>query len=145
MADGDGGFKVDDRRKFTEDGQLRDSVEEAFAGAGSPSGADQGREKVAESTSPPVVGQDSQDFKMDFRTVVLSLATTALLQMGLAPNPENRKVEKDLPAARQTIEILDVLKEKTQGNLNPEETRLLDQCLHDLKMSFVQNSRRVTL
>jgi hypothetical protein len=139
MADGDSGFKVDDRRKFTEDGQLRDSVEEAFAGA------DQGREKVAGSTSPPVVGQDSQDFKMDFRTVVLSLATTALLQMGLAPNPENGKVEKDLPAARQTIEILDVLKEKTQGNLNPEETRLLDQCLHDLKMSFVQNSRRVTL
>lgn len=148
MAEGDSGFKVADRRKFTEDGQLRDSVEEAPSGAASPAGASgpaPGREKVAESASPPVHGQESQDSKIDFRTLVLSLATTAMFQMGLAANPETGKVEKDLPGARQTIEILEVLQEKTRGNLNAEETRLLDQCLNDLKMGFVQNSRSVTL
>lgn len=148
MAEEDSRFKVADRRKFTEDGQLRDSVEKAPEGGDSPSGAPgaaRGRDKVSDSTSPPVVGQDSRDPKMDFRTLVLSLTTTALLQMGLAPNPATQKVEKDLPAARQTIDILEILKDKTRGNLNPEETQLLDRCLHDLKMSFVQSSRTVTL
>lgn len=149
MAEGDSGFKVADRRKFTEDGQLRDSAEKTPDGAAGPSsggvGTTQGQERVAEDSSSPIVGQDSPDSKMDFRTLVLSLTTTALLQMGLAPNPASQKVEKDLPGARQTIEILEILKDKTQGNLNPDETRLLDRCLHDLKMSFVQSSHRVTL
>ena len=148
MAEEDSGFRVADRRKFTEDGELRDSVEEASTGATGPSGASgaaQGRENVAESTSPPIVGQESPDPKMDFRTLVLSLATTAFFQMGLAPNPASQKVEKDLPGARQTIDILEILQDKTRGNLSAEETRLLNQCLHDLKMSFVQGSRNVTL
>ena len=82
---------------------------------------------------------------MDFPTLVLSLTTTAMLQMGLVPDPVSQKVEKNLPAARQTIEILEILKDKTQGNLKPDEARLLDRCLHDLKMSFVQSSQKVTL
>ncbi len=148
MAEGDSGFKVADRRKFTEDGQLRDSVEEAAGGAASPSSpsvAAQGQAEVTDSTSSPDVGQESREPEMNFRTLVVSLSTTALLQMGLAPNPASQKVEKNLPGARQTIEILDILKDKTRGNLDPQESQLLDQCLHDLKMSFVQSSRRVTL
>ena len=148
MAEGDSGFKVADRRKFTEDGQLRDSVEEAAGGAASPSSpsvAAQGQAEVTDSTSSPDVGRESREPEMNFRTLVVSLSTTALLQMGLAPNPASQKVEKNLPGARQTIEILDILKDKTRGNLDPQESRLLDQCLHDLKMSFVQSSRRVTL
>jgi len=148
MAEGDSGFKVADRRKFTEDGQLRDSVEEAAGGVASPSSpsvAAQGQAEVTDSNSSPDVGQESREPEMNFRTLVVSLSTTALLQMGLAPNPASQKVEKNLPGARQTIEILDILKDKTRGNLDPQESQLLDQCLHDLKMSFVQSSRRVTL
>jgi hypothetical protein len=149
MAEEDSGFRVADRRKFTEDGELRDSAQEASTEAAVPSGASGaaqgGEKKVAESTAPPIVGQESRNPKMDFRTLVLSLSTTAFFQMGLAPNPASQKVEKDLPGARQTIEILEILQDKTQGNLRAEETRLLDQCLHDLKMSFVQSSRNVTL
>lgn len=148
MAEEDSGFRVADRRKFTEDGELRDSVQEASTEATVPSGASgaaHGGEKVAESTAPPIIGQESRNPKMDFRTLVLSLSTTAFFQMGLAPNPASQKVEKDLAGARQTIEILEILQDKTQGNLSAEETRLLDQCLHDLKMSFVQSSRNVTL
>lgn len=148
MAEEDSGFRVADRRKFTEDGQLRDSAKEAPSGPATPagpSGAAQDREKAADNASPPIVGQDSPEPKMDFPRLVLSLTTTAMLQLGLVPDPASQKVEKNLPAARQTIDILEILQEKTQGNLKPDETRLLDRCLHDLKMSFVQSSRKVTL
>lgn len=148
MAEEDSGFRVADRRKFTEDGELRDSPKEAPGGPAGPaggSGAARGQERGGESATPPIVGQDSRETKMDFPTLVVSLTTTAMLQMGLVPNPATQKVEKNLPAARQTIEILEILKDKTQGNLNPDESRLLDRCLHDLKMSFVQGSPRVTL
>jgi len=142
------GFRVADRREFTEEGELRDSAKEAPsrpAGPAGASGAAQGQERAGASASSPVVGQDSREPKMDFPTLVLSLTTTAMLQMGLVPDPATQKVEKNLPAARQTIDILEILKDKTQGNLQPDETRLLDRCLHDLKMSFVESSRRVTL
>lgn len=148
MAEEDSGFRVADRRKFTEDGQLRDSAKEAPGGPATPAGASgdpRVQEKAAGSASPPIVGQDSPEPEMDFPRLVLSLTTTAMLQLGLVPDPASQKVEKNLPAARQTIDILEILKEKTQGNLKPEETRLLDRCLHDLKMSFVQSSRKVTL
>lgn len=148
MAEEDSGFRVADRRKFTEDGELRDSAKEAPSGPASPAGASgeaRGREKAGESASSPIVGQDSRESKMDFPTLVLSLTTTAMLQMGLVPDPATQKVGKNLAAARQTIDILEILHEKTQGNLKPDETRLLDQCLHDLKMSFVQSSQKITL
>ena len=148
MAEEDSGFRVADRRKFTEDGQLRDSAKQAPSGPASPAGSPgeaQGREGAGESASPPIVGQESRQPKMDFPRLVLSLTTTAMLQMGLVPDPVSQKVEKNLPAARQTIDILEILKDKTQGNLKPDETRLLDRCLHDLKMSFVESSRQVTL
>lgn len=148
MAEEDSGFRVADRRKFTEDGQLRDSAREAPSGPAGPAGSPgeaQGRERAGESDSSPVVGQDGRESRMDFPSLVVSLTTTAMLQMGLVPDPVSQKVEKNLPAARQTIDILEILKSKTQGNLSAEETRLLERCLHDLKMSFVQSSQGVTL
>lgn len=148
MAEGDGGFKVADRRKFTEEGELRESaVESPAQGSALPgsAGAKEAREQVSEDRSTPIIGNKPDDTRMDFPTLVLSLTTTAMFQLGMAPNPTTQKVEKDLPAARQTIDILAVLKEKTQGNLKAEESRLLDQCLNDLKMTFVQASQRVTL
>ena len=148
MAEEDSGFRVADRRKFTEDGQLRDSAKGGASGPAGPAGPPgeaRGRERAGDSDSSPIVGQDSRETKMDFPTLVLSLTTTAMLQMGLVPDPVSQKVEKNLPAARQTIDILEILKDKTQGNLKPDEARLLDRCLHDLKMSFVQSSQKVTL
>ena len=148
MAEEDSGFRVADRRKFTEEGELRDLAKEVPsrpASSAGPSGAAQGQERSGAGDSSPDIGQDSREPKMDFPTLVLSLTTTAMLQMGLVPDPATQKVEKNLPAARRTIDILEILNDKTQGNLQPDETRLLDRCLHDLKMSFVESSRRITL
>lgn len=73
---------------------------------------------------------------IDFNILVLSLSTSALMQMG--EGPENDRGEPDLDLARQTIDLLGVLEEKTRGNLTGEEERLLHQVLNDLRMRFVR-------
>jgi hypothetical protein len=77
---------------------------------------------------------------LDFSTFVLGIIGTAYVHLGDAPNPEGRP-EKDLSLARQDIDLLGLLQEKTKGNLSGEEERLLDQALYDLRMRFVEVSR----
>ena len=78
---------------------------------------------------------------MDFTTFCLSLASSAMIHLGQAPSPETGKTDKSLPLAKQTIDILALLEEKTRGNLSAEEERLLSTLLYDLRMRFVQESR----
>jgi uncharacterized protein DUF1844 len=76
--------------------------------------------------------------EMSFTTLVLSLSTSALLHLGVAPEPgEGPAPETNLPLARQTIDILEILHDKTRGNLDQGESRLLEGVLHDLRMRFV--------
>jgi hypothetical protein len=83
--------------------------------------------------------------RIDFSTFVLSLSTSALCHLGLVEDPQTgRKGEADLPLASQTIDTLAVLEEKTRGNLDDEERRLLESLLYELRMRFVEvsHSRR---
>ena len=73
---------------------------------------------------------------LDFTTFILSLSTSVLASLGEIPGPEGH-VSTDLSLARQTIDIIGMLREKTHGNLSGEEERLLDQVLLDLRMKFV--------
>ncbi len=76
--------------------------------------------------------------EMSFATLVLSLSTSALIHLGVPPEPdEHAPAEPNLPLARQTIDILEILHAKTRGNLDESEARLLEQVLHDLRMRFV--------
>lgn len=80
--------------------------------------------------------------EMSFATLVLSLSTSALLHLGVAPPAEAGAApagpaEPNLPLARQTIDILEILRDKTRGNLDGAEAALLDQVLHDLRMRYV--------
>ncbi len=78
-----------------------------------------------------------------FGTFVLSISTSALVQLGEAPSPETGEpLEPNLTLAQQTIDILDMLREKTHGNLDAEERQLLESVLHDLHMRFVEVRRR---
>ena len=77
--------------------------------------------------------------KIDFSTFVLSLATSALYHMGMTEVPEGApQPEKNLPLARQSIDTLEMLQEKTRGNLSDEEDKLLQSVLYELRMSFVK-------
>jgi hypothetical protein len=82
----------------------------------------------------------SQDLpRIDFSTFILSLSTSALYHLGLVEDPQTgRKAEPDLPMASQTIDTLAVLEEKTQGNLDPDETKLIQSLLYELRMRFVE-------
>ncbi len=75
---------------------------------------------------------------IDFTTFVLGLASTAMIQMGAAPDPETQQDQKNLVLARQTVDLLGMLREKTRGNLTDEEQRFFDALLYDLRVRFVE-------
>ncbi|HET6438362.1 MAG TPA: DUF1844 domain-containing protein [Anaeromyxobacter sp.] len=81
---------------------------------------------------------DEKKPTIDFYTFVLSLASSAFVHLGDAPNPESGEVaQTDLPLAHQAIDILDMLREKTRGNLTPEEGKFLENLLTDLRLRYV--------
>jgi hypothetical protein len=77
---------------------------------------------------------------LDFSTFVLSIIGTAYVHLGDAPNPEGAP-ERNLSLARQDIDLLGLLQEKTKGNLTGEEERLVEQAVVDLRLRFVEVSR----
>jgi hypothetical protein len=77
---------------------------------------------------------------LDFSTFVLSIIGTAYVHLGDAPNPEGQS-ERNLSLARQDIDLLGLLQEKTKGNLTGDEERLLDSALYDLRMRFIEVSK----
>jgi hypothetical protein len=77
---------------------------------------------------------------VDFSTFVVSLSHSAFVHLGDAPDPEGKR-SVNLPLARQTIDLLSLLQEKTKGNLNGPEERILGQALYDLRLRYVEASR----
>jgi hypothetical protein len=87
------------------------------------------------------MARDPKAGTIDFYTFVLSLGSSAFVHLGDAPHPETGKpVEPDLLVAKQTIDIIAMLQDKTKGNLTEEEARFLDTLLTDLRIRFVQRS-----
>jgi hypothetical protein len=84
---------------------------------------------------------EAQQAPIDFFTFVLGLASSVFVHLGDAPHPETGVPGKpELGLARQTIEILDMLREKTKGNLTEEESTFLENLLTDLRLRFVARS-----
>ena len=75
---------------------------------------------------------------IDFITFALSLGSSAFVHLGDVPNPESKVFEPNLPLAKQTIDVLGLLQEKTRGNLTEEEATFLENLLADLRMRYVQ-------
>jgi Domain of unknown function (DUF1844) len=88
--------------------------------------------------------KEHDDIPMTFQTLVFSLSTTAMLQLGILSHPDGAK-QKDLPGAKQTIDILGILQQKTKGNLNSEESQLLEASLYDLKMTYLKMTNTIKL
>jgi hypothetical protein len=79
--------------------------------------------------------------QIDFATFVLSLSHSALMHLGEAPDPETGKMLPNATLARQTIDLIGMLEEKTKSNLTGDEERLLAQVLFDLRMRYVEKSK----
>ncbi|MCP4606814.1 MAG: DUF1844 domain-containing protein [Proteobacteria bacterium] len=93
----------------------------------------------ADTTSKEPTTEDP-DVPIDFSTFILSLSSSAAYHLGLAPHPDEEDTCQNLPMAKQTIDILSILQEKTKGNLTGEEERLLAEILYNLRMTFVRVS-----
>jgi hypothetical protein len=78
---------------------------------------------------------------VDFSTHVLSLASSALVAMGRMPGPGGEQVAKDLETAKALIDVLGMLEQKTKGNLDESEEKLLQSLLYDLRVAYVDASK----
>ena len=85
--------------------------------------------------------QHQQPFQLDFSTFIMSLTSSAFYHLGDIADPETGKTETNLPAVHQTIDMLTMLREKTQGNLSTEENKLLEQLIYELQMKYVAKTK----
>jgi len=88
-------------------------------------------------TAPPVLDDAQTMPQVTFSTFILSLASTALVQLGEVPNPESGRIEQNLALGKHTIDVLDMLRSKTASCLDSEEQRLIDGVLYELRMKYV--------
>jgi hypothetical protein len=79
----------------------------------------------------------AQDFEMNFEKFIASLYMSALMQLGMAA-PQGGQPQVDLMGARQTIDIIGLLQEKTKGNLTPKEESMLQNVLYELRMAYLE-------
>ena len=132
------GFKVVDRRPFADDGSRKEGIpaEEKRGEAG------RAPDRSAPSEPPTEPRRASDEVSYGFETLVSYLSTTAMFQLGLVAGPSGERIPADMPNAERTIDLLEVLQEKTQGNLTASESRLLEDVLYELRMSFVEMQKR---
>ena len=132
------GFKVVDRRSFSEDGTPREDAPEPL--------------KHSEASAPPsgeaaapdesLSDEFAEEVTSGFGMLVSYLSTTAMFQLGMLPGPAGEPIPMDLVNAHFTIDLLEVLHEKTQGNLTPDESKMLENVLYELRMTFVEVQKR---
>lgn len=82
--------------------------------------------------------ENAQLPQIDFSTFVISLNSSALVQLGVLADPMTGEKGKNLSLAKQTIDVLGMLEEKTQGNLNADEANMLKSILYDLRILYVK-------
>jgi hypothetical protein len=120
------GFKVVDRR-----GGLRP---DAPAADEPPKGDEAPKED-------PGAAEARAGATLDFSTFLLSLASSAMIHLGDLPHPEGGAPQRNLPQAKQTIDLMALLEEKTKGNLTSDEAHFLGSALRDLRLRYVEASR----
>lgn len=133
-------FVVKDRRIFAEenrDAAKKEEKETPPAEEKKEAASHEAPEEPhAEKQEPP-----PQFPEINFATFVASLNASALLQLGAIEDPSTGQKNKNLPMAKQTIDILNMLQEKTAGNLSEEEDNLLKNILYDLRLMYVKEKK----
>jgi hypothetical protein len=123
MDDDQKGFKVTDKRANTSDNEVLGS-----------------KKQTDERTCEDIAEEEAFTTVLNFSTFILSLTTSALVCLGELPDPITKEKVINLPLAQQTISIIEILKEKTNGNLTEDEENLIGTVLYDLRMKYVQSA-----
>jgi hypothetical protein len=130
MAEQEKGFTVKDRRMFSAD-EPAAADNKATASEPSQSETERTAADEPEQARAPLP-------QINFPTFIASLNASALVHLGIIEDPVSGKAEKNLPMAKQTIDILSMLQHKTTGNLTPDEDSMLKSILYDLRILFVK-------
>ena len=134
------GFTVRDRRIRDEGAEEEEAPQAEEATSEEAPAAEETAEPQADAVAEDAPqGEDpGQDIPITFATFVISLGDSAMIHLGVIPHPATGEPQPDLRAARQTIDILGILEDKTKGNLSEEEQSLMDQLLYGLRMQFIR-------
>jgi hypothetical protein len=131
------GMKVTDKRRFDEKGESRKTEDQVSTTADKSAEARIGEGPKPKAERPKE--QEKQELpSIDFITFILSLASSVQVHFGMIPNPATGKAEKNLGLAKQTIDILGVMQEKTKGNLDKQEEQLIESILYELRLKYVE-------
>ena len=123
------GFVIKDKRIFSQEEQdLKEEDKEP----------EKEETKAQEAASAEKQEAEAQLPEINFPTFIISLNASALVNLGAIEDPSSGKKVKDLPIAKQTIDILSMLEEKTRGNLTEEEEQILKNILYDLRIIYVK-------
>jgi hypothetical protein len=146
------GFKVDDRRRFSAEGELKPEHrgEEAARSETAPdpaaqhaaSAATAGVQVAESAVNPGATSSGAAGAEITFATFMVGLSTQALVLLGEIPDPNGDVGGPNLPAAQQLIDIVGMLHEKTRGNLDHDEQELLEGILFELRVKYVERKRR---
>lgn len=146
MAEEKKDFVVKDRRIFSEENTETESTQESEAKEASEA-ADSTQTAQASDTDSDQVSEEAtsdENFQLpeiNFPTFIFSLNSSALVHLGVIEDPATQQKEKNLPMAKQTIDILGMLEEKTKGNLLDDEANMLKTMLYELRMLYVKESQ----
>jgi hypothetical protein len=135
------GFTVQDRRRFSpETGEPREDSGEHRDAPESESETGQTGQQIDQQkdAARPQASAEEPLPAINFSTFIISLSTQALMHLGEIADPQSGKVNKDIPVAKQLIDIIGMLKDKTKGNLDAGEDRMTEDILYDLRMKYVE-------
>jgi Domain of unknown function (DUF1844) len=136
------GFKVQDRRRFTADGEMREDADnEASAMRPATAPPEESREAVAGRSDAAEVAADEGPEDLSFSSFVIGLASQAFVFLGAVADPQTGVVRKDLVQAKAMIDILSMLSEKTAGNLDEHEGHMMEEMLYELRIQYVKELR----
>ncbi len=138
------GFKVQDRRRFSAEGELKPEFQqepEALAPEAKPGAAATEPPQVSEAQADDL-GDEQLGPEMTFASFLVGLSAQVLVHLGEVPDPVSGEVHRDLPGAQQLIDLIGILQEKTRGNLDPSEASMLEAILFDLRMKYVELAGR---
>jgi Domain of unknown function (DUF1844) len=133
-------FVIKDKRRFSSEGEEQKSSEESPKSSTKDNNVkiETKSKNITQETQTPPFDSAGLRQELDFSSFIVSLASQALWQMGVAAPPEGISILVDLEAAKETIDILGMLHQKTSGNLSDSEAKLMENILHELRLSFVR-------
>ena len=138
MAEEEKGFVIKDKRTFSQ--ETGEPKEEQTQEAPEERAAESAEKEAPQTEAKAAEGEETQLPEINFSTFIISLNASALVQLGVIEDPASGTKVKNLPVAKQTIDILNMLEEKTRGNLTKEEENIIKNVLYDLRILYVKET-----